>query len=115
MAAIESAAPEATDLKPYVGVQFAAIPEFPEVGICSCTRDGSCTIRREICERRSCRHHKLQLTQSCQKRVTTNLSPENEKGRGTHYCAPFHTAFTCSKAFYLQPFRQINFFMGSET
>ena len=33
MAAIESAAPEATDLKPYVGVQFAAIPEFPEVGI----------------------------------------------------------------------------------
>ena len=33
MAAIESAAPEATVLKPYVGVQFAAIPEFPEVGI----------------------------------------------------------------------------------
>ena len=33
LAAIESAAPEATDLKPYVGVQFAAIPEFPEVGI----------------------------------------------------------------------------------
>ena len=33
MVAIESAAPEATDLKPYVGVQFAAIPEFPEVGI----------------------------------------------------------------------------------
>ena len=33
MAAIESAAPEATDLKPYVGVQFAAIPEFPEVGM----------------------------------------------------------------------------------
>ncbi|MBB5720574.1 sorbitol/mannitol transport system substrate-binding protein [Loktanella ponticola] len=32
MAAIESAAPEATDLKPYVGVQFASIPEFPEVG-----------------------------------------------------------------------------------
>ena len=32
MAAIESAAPEATALKPYVGVQFAAIPEFPEVG-----------------------------------------------------------------------------------
>ncbi|GIT89626.1 sugar ABC transporter substrate-binding protein [Jannaschia pagri] len=32
MAAIESAAPEATDLKPYVGVQFAAIPEFPQVG-----------------------------------------------------------------------------------
>lgn len=32
LAAIESAAPEATDLKPYVGVQFAAIPEFPEVG-----------------------------------------------------------------------------------
>ncbi len=30
--AIETAAPEATDLKPYVGVQFAAIPEFPEVG-----------------------------------------------------------------------------------
>jgi len=32
MAAIESAAPEATALKPYVCVQFAAIPEFPEVG-----------------------------------------------------------------------------------
>ncbi len=32
MAAIDSAAPEATELKPYVGVQFAAIPEFPEVG-----------------------------------------------------------------------------------
>jgi sorbitol/mannitol transport system substrate-binding protein len=32
LAAIESAAPAATDLKPYVGVQFAAIPEFPEVG-----------------------------------------------------------------------------------
>ena len=32
LAAIESAAPEATELKPYVGVQFAAIPEFPEVG-----------------------------------------------------------------------------------
>ena len=32
LAAIESAAPEATALKPYVGVQFAAIPEFPEVG-----------------------------------------------------------------------------------
>ncbi|MEO9515083.1 MAG: sugar ABC transporter substrate-binding protein [Paracoccaceae bacterium] len=32
LAAIESAAPEATDLKPYVGVQFASIPEFPEVG-----------------------------------------------------------------------------------
>ncbi len=32
MAAIESAAPEASKLKPYVGVQFAAIPEFPEVG-----------------------------------------------------------------------------------
>lgn len=32
MAAIESAAPEATDIKPYVGVQFASIPEFPEVG-----------------------------------------------------------------------------------
>ena len=31
-AAIDSAAPAATDLKPYVGVQFAAIPEFPEVG-----------------------------------------------------------------------------------
>ena len=30
--AIDSAAPEATDLKPYIGVQFAAIPEFPEVG-----------------------------------------------------------------------------------
>ncbi|MGB1028067.1 MAG: ABC transporter substrate-binding protein, partial [Rhodospirillaceae bacterium] len=33
LAAIQSAAPKATDLKPYVGVQFAAIPEFPEVGI----------------------------------------------------------------------------------
>lgn len=32
LAAIESAAPEASDIKPYVGVQFAAIPEFPEVG-----------------------------------------------------------------------------------
>ncbi|MEM6566106.1 MAG: sugar ABC transporter substrate-binding protein [Pseudomonadota bacterium] len=32
LAAIESAAPEATDLKPYVGVQFASIPEFPQVG-----------------------------------------------------------------------------------
>lgn len=32
LAAIDSAAPEATDLKPYVGVQFAAIPEFPQVG-----------------------------------------------------------------------------------
>ncbi|WP_246149604.1 ABC transporter substrate-binding protein [Tritonibacter litoralis] len=32
LAAIDSAAPEATELKPYVGVQFAAIPEFPEVG-----------------------------------------------------------------------------------
>ena len=32
MAAIESAAPGATELKPYVGVQFVAIPEFPEIG-----------------------------------------------------------------------------------
>lgn len=32
LAAINSAAPEATDLKPYVGVQFVAIPEFPEIG-----------------------------------------------------------------------------------
>ncbi len=32
MAAINSAAPGATDLKPYIGVQFVAIPEFPEVG-----------------------------------------------------------------------------------
>lgn len=32
MAAIDSAAPGATDLKPYVGVQFVAIPEFPEIG-----------------------------------------------------------------------------------
>lgn len=32
LAAIDSAAPGATDLKPYVGVQFVAIPEFPEVG-----------------------------------------------------------------------------------
>ena len=33
MAAIDSAAPEATDLKPYVGVQFVAIPEFPQIGV----------------------------------------------------------------------------------
>ena len=32
MTAIDSAAPGATDLKPYVGVQFVAIPEFPEIG-----------------------------------------------------------------------------------
>jgi len=32
MKAINSAAPGATDLKPYVGVQFVAIPEFPEIG-----------------------------------------------------------------------------------
>jgi sorbitol/mannitol transport system substrate-binding protein len=32
LAAINSAAPEATDIKPYVGVQFVSIPEFPEVG-----------------------------------------------------------------------------------
>ena len=32
MMAINSAAPAASDIKPYVGVQFAAIPEFPEVG-----------------------------------------------------------------------------------
>ena len=32
MAAIDSAAPAASALKPYVGVQFAAIPEFPQVG-----------------------------------------------------------------------------------
>ena len=32
MAAIDSAAPQASDIKPYVGVQFAAIPEFPQVG-----------------------------------------------------------------------------------
>ncbi len=32
LAAIDSAAPEATDLKPYVGVQFVAIPEFPQIG-----------------------------------------------------------------------------------
>ncbi len=32
LAAINSAAPEATDLKPYVGVQFVAIPEFPQIG-----------------------------------------------------------------------------------
>jgi sorbitol/mannitol transport system substrate-binding protein len=32
MAAINSAAPGATELKPYVGVQFVAIPEFPEIG-----------------------------------------------------------------------------------
>ena len=33
LAAINSAAPEATDLKPYVGVQFVAIPEFPQIGV----------------------------------------------------------------------------------
>ena len=33
MAAIDSAAPEPTDLKPYVGVQFVAIPEFPQIGV----------------------------------------------------------------------------------
>ena len=33
MAAIDSAAPEASDLKPYVGVQFVAIPEFPQIGV----------------------------------------------------------------------------------
>ncbi|KNG94947.1 sugar ABC transporter substrate-binding protein [Pseudaestuariivita atlantica] len=33
LAAIDSAAPEATDLKPYVGVQFVAIPEFPQIGV----------------------------------------------------------------------------------
>ncbi len=33
LAAIFSAAPEASDMKPYVGVQFAAIPEFQEIGI----------------------------------------------------------------------------------
>ncbi len=33
MAAIDSAAPGATDLKPYVGVQFVAIPEFPQIGV----------------------------------------------------------------------------------
>ena len=32
MAAINSAAPEPTELKPYQGVQFVAIPEFPEIG-----------------------------------------------------------------------------------
>ena len=32
LAAIDSAAPAASDLKPYVGVQFAAIPEFPAIG-----------------------------------------------------------------------------------
>ena len=32
LAAINSAAPEPTELKPYVGVQFVAIPEFPEIG-----------------------------------------------------------------------------------
>ena len=32
MKAIDSAAPGATELKPYVGVQFVAIPEFPEIG-----------------------------------------------------------------------------------
>jgi len=30
--AIDSAAPDATAMKPYLGVQFAAIPEFPEIG-----------------------------------------------------------------------------------
>ena len=33
LAAINSAAPGATELKPYTGVQFAAIPEFQEIGI----------------------------------------------------------------------------------
>ena len=33
MMAIDSAAPSPTDLKPYVGVQFVAIPEFPEIGL----------------------------------------------------------------------------------
>jgi len=33
LAAIDSAAPGATDLKPYVGVQFVAIPEFPQIGV----------------------------------------------------------------------------------
>ena len=33
MKAIDSAAPGATDLKPYVGVQFVAIPEFPQIGV----------------------------------------------------------------------------------
>ena len=33
MAAIDSAAPAPTDLKPYVGVQFVAIPEFPQIGV----------------------------------------------------------------------------------
>ena len=33
MAAIDSAAPEPTELKPYVGVQFVAIPEFPQIGV----------------------------------------------------------------------------------
>ena len=33
MMAIDSAAPGATDLKPYVGVQFVAIPEFPQIGV----------------------------------------------------------------------------------
>ncbi len=33
MAAIDSAAPAASDLKPYVGVQFVAIPEFPQIGV----------------------------------------------------------------------------------
>ena len=33
LAAILSAAPGATDVKPYTGVQFAAIPEFQEIGI----------------------------------------------------------------------------------
>ena len=32
LAAILSAAPGATDVKPYTGVQFAAIPEFQEIG-----------------------------------------------------------------------------------
>lgn len=32
LAAIEAASPDATEMKPYVGVQFATIPEFPEVG-----------------------------------------------------------------------------------
>ncbi len=33
MMAINTAAPEPYELKPYVGVQFVAIPEFPQIGV----------------------------------------------------------------------------------
>ena len=39
---------EATDLKPYVGVQFAAIPEFPEVGSGRRPGNGRGPLRRQV-------------------------------------------------------------------